>query len=129
MNDTIYLSEADIRLKPVGEIRFGPELYELFIANKKIENSSFFEWFVYSKELNILAITEYIYSSPTEYYTQLFLLDLKNGKRADYGRFENGLTKPKQIEERNLIFTRESGDGIIKEFEVPLAKISDWKSQ
>ena len=128
MDNTILLNEADIRLTPVGEIRFGPKLYNLTIANEQVEDSSFLNWHLYSKELNLFIVTEYIYSDRTEYYTQLMLSDLKSGKRAIYGRFNNGLIKPKKIENGNLIFTRESGDGVIKEYEVPLEKIYEGKS-
>ena len=123
MDNTILLTEADVRLTPVGEIRFGPRLYELTIANERIEDSSFFSYYLYSKELDFLIITEYIYSARTEYYTQLMLTDLKNRKRSIYGRIKNGLIKPKKIENGDLILTRESGDGVVKEYEVPLGKI------
>ena len=38
MVNVIHLNEADVRLTPVGEIRFGPELYELTLSTGKLSD-------------------------------------------------------------------------------------------
>ena len=123
MEPLISLDNDNIQLRVTGEMRFGPSLFDLTIFNLKIPNSSFFEWFVYSKELGKFIISEYVYSNGRDFYTQLAIFDLDNRKKSLYGRLKNGFIKPTLIEGKKLIFTREIR-GLVKEYEISIDKIS-----
>jgi hypothetical protein len=116
--------EKEVVLEEVGEIRFGPPLYDLILKGKRLESRSFLPYYCLSDDLRYVVLTEYLVESKTgSYWTQLVLIDRLNDQLATYGRIKQGLIKPLKIEGEKVVFTREAQVGLIREYELEISVI------
>ncbi len=116
-------------LKYECEIRFGPAYYSLSIDGTKISNRIFGHSIKWSKNSRFLATEEWL---TTDYQkgpiTRVTLFDIKLQRQSEFKTIEKGFAGEFHFEGDLLIYKKHfHGKGVIKEVEVNIASIKNWK--
>jgi len=112
-----------------GEIKFGPAFYSLKIDDSKINGRIFGHKIKWSDDSRYMATEEWL---TTDYQkgpiTRVALIDLKLKKLSEFKTIEKGFAEDFNFEGACLIYKKHFYDkGIIKEVEVEIASIDNWK--
>ena len=113
-----------------GEIRFGPVYYTLGLDGLKIRGRIFGQPLKWSDDSIYLATQEWL---TIDYQqgpiTRIALFDIPNKLISEFKTIVKGYAE-QFVFEGNILIYRKSyqGEGIIKEVEVNISKIDNWKS-
>ena len=112
-----------------SEIRFGPAYYSLKVDGTKIKRRTFGHKIKWSDDSRYIATVEWL---TTDYQkgpiTRVAIIDVKLKKLSEFKMIKKGFAKDFCFNGANLVYKKHFYDkGIIKEVEVEIASIDNWK--
>jgi len=116
--------KANIDFRKIGEIRFGPPLYELSINGSIVTGRSFFRNNVFDANEERMAVTEYWSAENTSCVSTLWMIDLESMNAFVVAKLLNGVIRPVRFEGPNLVYLKEPFGDVTREYERDITKIS-----
>lgn len=116
-----------VTLVETGEIRFGPPLYSLKINGFVFYDRIFSNNYIWSLNSRFFVIMEWIKIGKE---SGLLVIDLQGRKECMLTTLKNGMIHIKQFENNKVIYVKErfGMSGFLKEFELDLQNLDQWKS-
>ncbi|WP_431121212.1 hypothetical protein [Flagellimonas flava] len=114
-----------------GEIRFGPEYFQLKLDEYLVPKRIFGFEFLWHPDSKYLALQEWL---TTDYrkgpVTTLTLVDIEVRKFARISKAEQGFVKPLKFENDSILFEKEYfATGKKTESSISLSEIENWEDQ